>query len=65
MENQNNNSAKLDPTIITIIAGIVFGGLIFLIASCSFGYTILGSVIGLITAIFFNSVLLPHKPHDR
>lgn len=65
MENQTNNVEKINAPAIVIIVGVVFAAIIFYAASQSFGCMLLGAVIGLITAIFFNSVILPYKPHDR
>lgn len=65
MENQVENNENLNVKGIILLLGTIFGGLISIIASGTFLGFISGVVIGLILAIFFVSVILPFKPHDR
>ncbi|NGM65542.1 hypothetical protein [Sphingobacterium sp. SGR-19] len=65
MENQVENNENLNVKGIILLLGTVFGGLISIIACGTFLGFISGLVIGLIFAIFFISVILPHKPSDR
>ncbi|WP_437919447.1 hypothetical protein [Sphingobacterium sp. LRF_L2] len=65
MENQVEKNETLDAKGIIILAGTIFGALISIVASGTFLGFIKGIVIGLVFAIFFISVFLPHKPHDR
>jgi len=65
MENQVENNENINVKGIILMSGILFGGLISIIACGTFLGFISGIVIGLIFAIFFISVFLPHKPSDR
>lgn len=65
MENQVENNVNLNVKGIILLIGTIFGGLISIVTSGTFLGFISGLVIGFIFAIFFVSVLLPHKPSDR
>ncbi|WDF68806.1 hypothetical protein PQ465_00125 [Sphingobacterium oryzagri] len=65
MENQVEKNETLDVKGIIVLVGTVFGALISIVVSGTFLGFISGIVVGLIFAIFFVSVLLPHKPSDR
>lgn len=65
MENQIENNENLNVKGIILLLGTVFGALISIIVSGTFLGFISGLVIGLIFAVFFVSVILPHKPSDR
>lgn len=65
MENQVEKNENLNVKGIILLLGTIFGGLISIIACGTFLGFISGAIIGLIIAIVFISVLLPHKPHDR
>lgn len=65
MENQVEKNETLDAKSIILLVGTVFGALISIVVSGTFLGFISGIVVGLIFAVFFISVLLPHKPSDR
>lgn len=66
MENQiENSSCAPSAKSLIVLIGIVFGALIAFTANETFMSIIAGAVIGLIVAIFFNSVIYPQKTHDR
>ncbi|HIX53913.1 MAG TPA: hypothetical protein VK076_11245 [Candidatus Sphingobacterium stercoripullorum] len=56
---------RLNVPALTALCGAVFGFLIFLVASESFGMGLLGLIFGIAGALVFNAFLLPHKSHDR
>ncbi len=65
MENQVEKNETLNVKGIILLLGTVFGALISIITNGTFLGFIGGAVIGLVLAIVFISVILPHKPHDR
>jgi len=60
MENQIENSDG-----IILLVGVLLAALTAWVATGTFLGVITGTVAGLIFAIFFISVLLPYKKHDR
>lgn len=65
MENQVNDAQPINVKGLILLIGTVFGALIAF-ASCGTFLSVIGGLIGgLIFAVFFNSVLLPQKTHDR
>ncbi|HLS94091.1 hypothetical protein BC792_12420 [Sphingobacterium allocomposti] len=65
MENHVENNEPLNVQGLILLIGTVFGGLISIIACGTFLGFLSGLFFGLVFAIFFISVFLPHKPHDR
>ena len=65
MENQVENKETLNVKGLILLIGTVFGALITILPSGSFLTFILGGIIGFAIALFFVSVILPFKPHDR
>ncbi|MBL1409558.1 hypothetical protein [Sphingobacterium faecale] len=65
MENQVNDAQPINAKGLILLIGSVFGALTAFASCGSFSSIIGGLIGGLIFAIFFNSVLLPQKPHDR
>lgn len=65
MENQVENNESLNEKSLILLIGTIFGALISIVACGTFLGFLAGTVIGLVFAIFFISVFLPHKPHDR
>ncbi len=65
MENQLNESKPLNGKGLILLIGAVFGALIAF-ATCGAFLSIIGGLIGgLLFAAFFNTFILPQKPHDR
>ena len=65
MENQVNDAQPLNVKGLILLIGTVLGA-ITAYAVCGTFLGIIGGLVGgLIFAIFFNTVLLPQKPHDR
>jgi len=65
MENQVENNETVNVKGIILLLGTIFGGLISIVACGTFLGFVSGVVIGLVFAIFFISVILPHKESDR
>lgn len=65
MENQIENSNKINAKGIILLTAVVLGGLTAWVATGTFLGIIAGIVGGLVFAIIFISALLPHKSHDR
>jgi len=65
MENQVEHNENLNVKGIILLLGTIFGALVSIIVKGTFLGFIGGLVIGLAFAIFFISVILPHKPSDR
>lgn len=65
MENQVNDAQPINAKGLILLIGTIFGALISFASNGTFLSIIGGLVVGLIFAIFFNSVLLPQKTHDR
>lgn len=65
MENQINESKPVNVKGLVLLIGVVFGAFVSYAANGTFASIIGGLVGGLILAVFFNSVILPQKPHDR
>lgn len=65
MENQVENNENLNVKGIILLLGTIFGALISIIVKGTFLGFIGGLVIGFVLAVFFISVILPHKPSDR
>lgn len=65
MENQVNDAQPLNVKGLILLIGTVFGALTAF-ASCGSFLSLIGGLVGgLVFAIFFISVLLPQKTHDR
>ncbi|WKK58585.1 MULTISPECIES: hypothetical protein [unclassified Sphingobacterium] len=65
MENQIENSNGINVKGIILLVGVLLAALTAWVATGTFLGVITGTVAGLIFAIFFISVLLPYKKHDR
>lgn len=65
MENQVEKNETVNAKGIILLLGTIFGGLISIVTCGTFLGFITGIIVGLVFAIFFVSVFLPHKPHDR
>lgn len=65
MAHQTQESDTLDAKGLILLIGTVFGAIISFAVNGTFLSIIGGLVFGLILAVFFNTVLLPQKPHDR
>lgn len=66
MENQvENNACTPSPKGLIVLIGVIFGALISFTANETFLSIIVGAVIGLIIAAFFNSFLYAQNPNDR
>ncbi|WP_164109812.1 MULTISPECIES: hypothetical protein [Sphingobacterium] len=65
MENQVNDVQPLNVKGLILLIGSVLGALTAF-ASCGSFLSLIGGLVGgFIFAVFFNTVLLPQKPHDR
>lgn len=65
MENQVNDAQPLNVKGLILLIGTVLGAITSFAINGTFLSIIAGLVGGLVFAIFFNTVLLPQKPHDR
>ncbi|QBQ42907.1 hypothetical protein [Sphingobacterium psychroaquaticum] len=65
MENQVEKNETVNAKGIILLLGTIFGGLISIVTCGTFLGFITGIIVGLVFAIFFVSVFLPHKSHDR
>lgn len=65
MENQVNDAQPLNVKGLILLIGTVLGAITSFAINGTFLSIIAGLLGGLVFAIFFNTVLLPQKPHDR
>ncbi|MCI0921554.1 hypothetical protein [Sphingobacterium rhinopitheci] len=65
MENQLKETESLNVKGIILLVAAVFSALIASVACGTFLSIIGGAVVGLVFAVFFNSVLLPQRESDR
>lgn len=65
MENQLNDAQPLNVKGLILLIGTVLGAITAFAANGTLLSIIGGLVGGLVFAIFFNTVILPQKTHDR
>ena len=66
MENQIEKTEEtINPNGIIALVGAVLGAITAWLCTETFGGVILGLIGGLIFAVIYISVILPHKTHDR
>ena len=65
MENQVNEANSLNVKGLILLIGTIFGAVIAFALCGSFLSIVGGLVGGLLFAVFFNTFLLPQRPHDR